>query len=317
MSEPRVVVIANPKSQGGALGRRWTELTDQIRREVPFEDRLTQGPGDATRLAREAIRGGADVVVAVGGDGTINEVVNGWFEDGTAIETGAALAVLPFGTGGDFVRTMNIPKDFAKAVDVLRAGRRKRIDVGRLDFTSRTGAPGVRMFANIASFGMSGVTDRLVNASKKRLGGKLAFYAASARAMWSYDNQRVRMVFDGRAGDGLDLTINTVAVANGRYFGGGMHIAPEAELDDGFFDVVALGDMGMADFLFRSRRIYAGTHLTMDKVSHRRAKVVRAEPADATAIVELDVDGETPGILPATFTVVPRAIDLIVPEARA
>jgi diacylglycerol kinase (ATP) len=154
-----------------------------------------------------------------------------------------------------------------------------------------------------------------VNQSKKRLGGKLAFYAASARAMWKYDNQRVRMTFDERPSDSTDLTINTVAVANGRYFGGGMFIAPQAELDDGLFDVVALGDMGMADFILRSRRIYAGTHLTMDKVSHRRAKVVRAEPADPAQVVELDVDGETPGLLPATFRVVPRALDLIVPGA--
>ena len=152
--------------------------------------------------------------------------------------------------------------------------------------------------------------------SKKRLGGRLAFFTASARAMWKYNNQRVRLSFDERAGDATDLTINTVAVANGRYFGGGMHIAPEAELDDGLFDVIALGDMGLGDFILRSRRLYAGTHLTMDKVSHRRAAVVRAEPADPGQIVELDVDGETPGILPATFRNLPRAIDLIVPGDR-
>lgn len=316
MASPRVVVIANPQSQGGALGRRWPELADVIRRELPFEDLMTQGPGDATRLARDAIRGGAEIVVAVGGDGTINEVMNGWFEDGQPIATTAALAVLPFGTGGDFVRTLGVPKDFAKAVAVLAADHRQRIDVGRLDYTLRAGGDGVRIFANIASFGMSGLTDRLVNESKKRLGGRLAFFAASARAMWRYDNQRVRLTFDDRAGDCTDLTINTVAVANGRYFGGGMHIAPEAELDDGRFDVIALGDLGLTDFLLRSRRLYAGTHLTMDKVSHRRAAVVRAEPADPTQIVELDVDGETPGILPATFRNLPRALDLVVPGSR-
>lgn len=313
MGSPRVVVIANPKSQGGALGRRWPELADVIRRVLPFEEALTTGPGDATRLAREAVKSGAEIVVAVGGDGTINEVVNGWFEDGAPIATSAALAVLPFGTGGDFVRTTGVPKDFPKAVDVLAAGKRRRIDAGRLDFTLRTGGEGVRMFANIASFGMSGMTDRLVNQSKKRLGGRLAFFAASARAMWSYDNQRVRMTFDGRAADAADLTINTVAVANGRFFGGGMQVAPEAELDDGLFDVIAIGDLGMTDFLLKSRRLYAGTHLTMDKVSHRRAAEIHAAPADPTGIVELDVDGETPGILPATFRNVPRALDVIVP----
>lgn len=313
MGSPRVVVIANPKSQGGALGRRWAELANEIRRELPFEEALTTGPGDATRLAREAVRSGAEIVTAVGGDGTINEVINGWFEDGAPLATSAALAVLPFGTGGDFVRTTGVPKDFPKAVKVLAAGVRKRIDAGRLDFTTRTGGTGVRMFANIASFGMSGMTDRLVNESKKRLGGRLAFFTASARAMWSFDNQRVRLTFDDRAADASELTINTVAVANGRFFGGGMKVAPEAELDDGLFDVVALGDMSMGDFVLRSRRLYAGTHLTMPKVSHRRAASVRAEPVDREQICELDVDGETPGILPATFRNLPRALDLIVP----
>ena len=310
---PRVVVIANPKSQGGSLGRRWTELADQIRREVPFEDALTKAPGDATRLAREAIRAGAEIVVAVGGDGTINEVANGWFEDGAPLATDAALAVLPYGTGGDFVRTVDIPKDFGKAVAILAAGHRRRIDLGRLDFATRTGGTGVRMFANIASFGMSGLTDRLVNQSKKRF-GSLSFFAATARAMWQYDNQRVRMSFDDAPADGVDLTINTVAVANGRFFGGGMMVAPDAALDDGELDVVAIGDMSMTDFILKSRRMYAGTHLSLPKVSHRRARVVRAEPADPTQIVTLDVEGETPGILPATFTIVPRALDLIVPR---
>ena len=317
MGSPRVVIVVNPNSQGGALGRRWPELSDVIRRELAFEVVRTKAPGDATRLAAEALRGGAEIVVAVGGDGTINEVANGFFDDGKAIKPGAALAILPFGTGGDFVRTAKITKDWHNAVRILGEGRRRTIDVGRLDLTTRDGKAAVRMFMNIASFGLSGVTDRFANQSKKRFGGKISFFAATTRAMFSYDNQRVRMVFDEKPADAVDMTISTVAVANGRYFGGGMFIAPDAELDDGFFDVVALGDMGMSDFVFKSRRLYDGSHLTMDKVSHRRAKIVRAEPASPSQVVELDVDGETPGILPATFRVVPRAIDLIVPSSGA
>lgn len=313
MGSPRVVIVVNPNSQGGALGKKWPELSDVIRRELAFEVVRTSGPGDATRLAAEALRGGAEIVVAVGGDGTINEVANGFFDDGKPIAPGAALAILPFGTGGDFVRTARISKEWPAAVKVLARGHRRTIDVGRLDYTRPDTKDGVRMFMNIASFGLSGVTDRYANQSKKRFGGKVSFFAATARAMLAYDNQRVHMVFDEKPADAIDMTISTVAVANGRYFGGGMFIAPDAELDDGFFDVVALGDMGMSDFVFKSRRLYDGSHLTMDKVSHRRAKVVRAEPASPGQKVELDVDGETPGLLPATFRVVPRAIDLIVP----
>lgn len=317
MGSPRVVVIVNPKSQGGALGKKWPELADVIRRELPFEDVRTEGPGDATRLCAEALRGGAEIVVAVGGDGTINEVANGFFEGGKPIAPGSALAVLPQGTGGDFVKTAHVPRDFREAVKVLARGHRRTIDAGRCDHAmwKDRGKTGTRMFVNIASFGLSGVTDRFINKSKKRLGSKLSFLAATTRSIFAYDNQRVRLTFDGDTAGAVDMTINTVAVANGRYFGGGMKVAPDAELDDGWFDVVALGDMGLVDFLRHSGKLYDGSHLKLDKVSHRRAKVVHAAPASSEQTVELDVDGETPGLLPATFTVVPRALDLIVPAA--
>jgi diacylglycerol kinase (ATP) len=306
----RTVVIVNPRSQGGAAGRDWPYLADRIRRAVPFEVAVTDAPGDATRLAREALRGGAERIVALGGDGTINEVMNGFFVDGEPIAPDAALAVLPYGTGGDFRKTARIPKPVDDAVAVLAADRRRRIDVGCLDHVTPDGGRSRRMFINIASFGMSGVVDRLVNRSKKRF-GKLSFLVATTRGMLRYDNQRVRLSFDGDVAGGLETTINTVAVANGQYFGGGMHVAPDAELDDGQFDVVSIGDVGLADLVLGSRRLYKGTHLTMDHISHRRAAVVHAEPASPGGVVELDVDGETPGRLPATFTLRPRALSLV------
>ncbi len=308
MGTPRTVVIVNPRSQGGAAGKDWPHLAERIRRALPFEDVFTAAPGDATRLAREALQSGAERVVALGGDGTINEVGNGFFVDGKPIAPGAAMGILPYGTGGDFRKTVHIPKDFDDAVKVLAADHRRTIDVGRIDLANG----GVRMFVNIASFGLSGVVDRVINKSKKRF-GKLSFFAATTKAMFEYDNQRVRLIFDGDAAGAVEMTISTVAVANGRYFGGGMYIAPNAEVDDAVFDVVALGDLGLTDLVFKSNRLYKGTHLTMKECSVRRAKVVRAEPVEPGGVVELDVDGETPGILPATFTVVPAALQLVAP----
>src|ERR1051325_1726149 len=216
------------------------------------------------------MRGGAERVVAIGGDGTINEVVNGFFDErGAAIAAEASMAVIPFGTGGDFRRTVNLPTELADAARVIAANHRRKIDVGRLEFTTPGGARAARMFANIASFGVSGVVDRLVNQSDKRL-GRLSFALATARATWSYRNQRVQLVFDGR--DRVEATINTVAVANGRYFGGAVMVAPNAELDDGQFDVIAMGDFGFGDLLKSGRRLYQGTHLTMDKVTARRGR---------------------------------------------
>ena len=312
MAPSRTVVVVNPSSQGGNVGKRWPHLADQIRREVPFEEAITKSPGDATRLAREALSSGATRVVALGGDGTINEVVNGFFENGSPIAPQAAFGYLPQGTGGDFRKSIGVPKDFAEAVACLARDHRRRIDIGRLDFTSAGGGKGVRMFANIASFGMSAMVDHAVNDSKKRF-GSLSFFWATTKTTFRYKNQRVRLRFDDDK-DAVDLTINTVAVANGRFFGGGMMIAPDAELDDGLFDVVAMGDLGLRELVMNSRRVYKGSHLTLDKVSVRRAKTVRAEPGDG-ATVELDVDGETPGRLPATFTVVPRALEVVTPPS--
>lgn len=313
MAPPRIVVIVNPKAQNGALGARWADVAATLRRELgSFEDMRTEGPGDATRLAREAIEGGADVVVAIGGDGTVNEVSNGFFDGDTPIETTASLAVIPFGTGGDFRKTMHMPRDIGRAAAVIAEAKTQRIDVGHVELTDHDGESQGRVFVNIASFGMSGLVVKYANESSKRLGGRLTFMIATARATFNYDNQRVRLVFDDDPETALETTISTVAVANGRYFGGGMKIAPDAELDDGLFDVVALGDLSLKDFIFSSRRIYAGTHLSMDKVSHRRAKSVTAEALDAE-IIQMDVDGEQPGGLPARFRVLPRALSLIVP----
>ena len=317
MPGPRTLLIVNPSAQNGQLGRRWPELGATLRRELgSFEEAMTSGPGDATRLAREAVQGGIDTVVAVGGDGTTNEVVNGFFDGDRALTTTTALAVLPFGTGGDFRKSIGLPPDTRVAARALAERHIRTIDVGHLELTGRDGAAQARIFINIASFGVSGLVDEYVNQTSKRLGGRLSFMLATARAGFTYDNQRVRLVFDGDSAGAVDVTVYLVAIANGRYFGGGMHIAPDAELDDGQFDVVAMGDVSKWDLLRHGRRIYNGTHLELDKVSHRRARTVRAEPVGSEP-VRLDVDGETPGILPATFRLLPGALRLVVPTGGA
>ncbi len=313
----QTVVIVNPKSANGSLGKRWPDVARTIQREFgAFDPVTTQGPGDATRLAREALAGGADLVVAIGGDGTIHEVANGFFDEhAKPIRPAAALGILPFGTGGDFRKTTRTPKELEAAARVLKTGERRTIDMGVLEHASGGphGAKVRRMFINIASFGIAGLVDQLVNASSKRLGGRLSFMWGTARAAARYKNKRVRMFFDGDEDDSLEATINNVAVANGRYFGGGMKIAPDAELDDGKFDVVVLGDMTTFDFLKDGMKVYSGAHLKMPKVSYRRAIRVDARAIDDGDEVLLDVDGETPGSLPASFTLLPRALQVVVP----
>src|SRR5215470_5679529 len=148
MLGPRTTVIVNPRSQGGRLGKRWPELADTIGRAFPFDEAKTQCAGDATRLAREALRAGYERVVAIGGDGTVNETVNGFFDDaGAPIAPEASFALIPFGTGGDFRRTMHLPLELDEAIAVIAAGHRRKIDVGRLELTTPNGGKTLRMFA--------------------------------------------------------------------------------------------------------------------------------------------------------------------------
>src|SRR5262249_34425749 len=181
---------------------------------------------------------------------------------------------------------------------------------GRLDYTANGGRASC-MFVNIASFGIAGLVDVIANSSSKRLGGRASFFLATVRAAARYKNQRVRLVLDGS--ERLELPIQNVAVANGRYFGGGMQVAPNAELDDGAFDVIAIGDVSFFEMMTSGARIYKGTHLELPKVTARRAKRVEAEPAVDGEQVLLDVDGEAPGTLPASFSIVPGALNLVVP----
>ncbi len=307
------MVIVNPKSQGGKLASRWPEIAETLTRAFPYDDVMTQGPGDATRLAREALKAGAERIVAIGGDGTINETVNGFFENGKPIAPDASLAIVPFGTGGDLRRTLELPTDAAGAARVIAANHTKKVDVGKLELTDHDGKPALRMFINIASFGVSGHLDRMINAGGKKL-GRLGYFTTGVRATLTYKNQRVQLIFDGDTKDRVEVTAYNVAVANGKFFGGGMKIAPDAELDDGKFDVTVVGDLGIMQLMTGfARQVYSGAHLKTKGISVRRAKVVEAEAIDPNEKVEFDVDGEHLGRLPARFEILPGALSLVVP----
>ncbi len=312
-SQLQTLLVVNPKSQNGALGKSWPRLSKIVRRHLgSFEEAFTKRPEDATRITREALRNGVDLVVAIGGDGTINEVANGFFEYGKPIAEQASMGILPFGTGGDFRKTIGLPKDIEKASEILGRFETKRIDLGRLDYTTRDGGRGQRIFVNITSFGISGEIDEEVNRASKRLGGRLSFMLATAKVSFRFKAKRVRVVFDGNEDTSIDTDISTIAVANGRFFGGGMQVAPHAEVDDGLFDVVAIGDMGPLESMWKGRRLYSGSHLALDNVSERRASSVYAESLDGQDVL-IDMDGEVPGMLPATFTLMPQALSLVVP----
>lgn len=298
--------VVNPKSANGATGKRWGELAAGIARTLSdFGVEFTKGPLDAVRLTRQALSAGYECVVAVGGDGTINEVTNGFFDGDRVINPRAALGVIPRGTGGDFRKTFDWGPDFDAAIRRLKTPDTRPFDVGRLEFRGHDGAPQVRYFANICSFGVSGLVDEQVNRTSKALGGTASFMWGSLKALARYRDQQVRVTFDDKPLEALSIT--TLSVANGRYFGGGMKVAPDADVGDGLFDVVIWSGFTLSDFVLRSGSLYSGSHVTSKGTRVLRARKVVAESEERVLI---DCDGEQPGTLPCTMTIVPSAIRL-------
>jgi diacylglycerol kinase (ATP) len=302
---PRIsttVFLVNPEAENGATGRRWPELAHRAAAlGLRGDALLSERPGQLAELAREAADGGAELLVAVGGDGTVNEIANG------IAGRSVPLAVIPRGTGWDFVRTYGIPRRLEDAVELALHGRTREIDLGRARYRAWDGAERESLFANIASAGMSGAIAKRANESSKALGGKASYLWATLAvfARWRNDDVRVRVDGEEHAG-----RMHDVVVANGRYFGGGMKICPDAEPDDGLFDVLLIGDLTKRDLLLTLPKTYRGKHLPHPKATVLRATSVDVETAEPLPV---ELDGEQPGTTPASFEVVPRALRLRTP----
>ena len=301
----RTLVIVNPKSRGGATGRRWPAVEAKLRDALGNLDvEKTRGPRDAERIAREGVRAGAELVIAAGGDGTASEVVAGIL--GAGLGGYAELALLPLGTGGDLARTLGVPGAIDDAIARIAAGKSRPIDAGHARFTTRDGREVATHFVNIASLGLSGLVTQLVNEAPKTLGGRASFFIGTLRAIARWNAVPVTIRLDGAlVHEGL---LHLACVANGRYFGGGMHAAPEARADDGAFDLVVFrGDCKKSYLLRKFPLIYGGRHLALDEVSQHRGVVVEASSA---AELFLEIDGEPLGRAPARFECLPGALRL-------
>jgi YegS/Rv2252/BmrU family lipid kinase len=299
------VFLVNPASDNGATGKRWPELAHRAATlGLAGETLFSEGPGRLIELAERVVRDGAELVVAVGGDGTLNETVNGLLRAGGAAE----LATIPLGTGMDFVRTYGIPTKFDDAVRTARDGTVRTIDAGLVSYQRWDGTEAERYVANVGSVGMSAAVAQRANGMTKVLGGRATFFYALVRVFFEWDNTVVTVELDG--GERREARLHDVIVANGQWHGGAMHLAPDARPDDGLFDVVFIGDINKLDFITTAPKIYSGRYLAHPKVDVARAKVVRV---DARERLPIELDGEQLGTTPVRFEVVPDAIRLRVP----
>ena len=298
------LLIVNPASANGATGRNLEAIARAVRESLgDFETRLTRAIGDGVELGRQAVEAGRALVVAVGGDGTASEVVDGLIGAGYRGDFG----FIPRGSGGDFRRSLGLPGDVHGAARQLVAPARRQVDLGRIEFTGLDGRPGVRHFCNVDSCGISAVVAGNVNTGTKALGGPIAFKLASARALLGWRDQAIRWRVD--SGPWMEDSVTALSVCNGRFFGGGIMVAPRAELEDGLLDVTVWKGYGVIDFVVQQPKLYDGRHVQLAKTRLLRGREIEVEPVGGARVL-LEVDGEQPGMLPARFTVLPKALTL-------
>jgi YegS/Rv2252/BmrU family lipid kinase len=266
---------------------------------------MSERPGHLAELAAKAAAEGASRLVVVGGDGSVNEVVNG-----VAEADGLELAVIPRGTGWDFARTFGITRDLDEAIETASNGDLRTIDVGVVTYRSWAGSEHRAYFANVASAGISGAIAKRANETSKALGGKVSYYWSTFAVFFGWQTGEMRVSVDDETREGRMID---VMIANGRFLGGGMMMCPEAEPDDGLFDVMLIGDVTKRDLLFVLPKTYRGKHLPHPRLEVLRGRVVTV---DADEPLPIELDGEQPGTTPARFEIVPNALRLRVPSAR-
>jgi diacylglycerol kinase (ATP) len=305
------LVIVNPHAAAGGAGRSFDAVRKVMEHRLgPMEVVFTAGPGHAIELSRQAAQTGRSPIIAGGGDGTLHEVVNGILESGQP----TAVAYIGLGTGGDFRRTLGLDHRLEVYLEAIARGRERRVDAGRIRYRSIDGVHQTRWFLNIVSAGLGGLVDRRVASTTRALGGGAAYLLASLGALAACRRGRLRCRASLR-GQTFERTLASylIAVCNGRFFGGGMHVAPMAKLDDGCFEVVSMDAPNKVAFAAFSRRIYDGSHLKSPGVAHFACDqiTIDLENPEIRDVFLLDVDGEPLGGLPLAIELAPQALRVI------
>lgn len=301
----KVHVIVNPFSARGRTERKWETIRLAIKSHFrEFKYVFTEKPRQATEIARELIKDGFDLIIGVGGDGTMNEISSGFFCDfsGKAINQDAALGMIPSGTGSDFIRFMKVPREFDRSAALIKNSKNRKIDIGKITYGGCDGRE--QYFINVADFGLGAeVIKRLANVQSGRRGA-LTYYRGLMATLMRYRSKTVTLTIDGRQQLQGEYLIG--AVANGRIFGGGMIIAPQAEPDDGFFDLILIGDMKKLEIIRNTPLLYSGAIAKNPKVIMLKARSIQVRSQDE---VYTEYDGEIGGKLPADFSVVEKALN--------
>lgn len=305
----KTAAVVNPRAGGGNTARRWPQILLVLEQRLgSVTTRFTERSGDGITLARDLLKQGFDLILAVGGDGTINEVANGFLEEDEPIRPEACLAILPLGTGGDFPRTLGISSKFEEAVETVATGIPLRIDVGKASYVANDGSRERRYFVNVVSFGMGGDVAARAKNFLRPLGGTVAFLWATLVTLLAYRGRHVRLELDG-AQDRLPFFITNIAVGNGCFHGGGMHPCPMAVLNDGVLEVTVIDYLRFFEIVKDLPVLYSDNIYRHPKTHHFRARRIVAE---ADELARLEIDGEPLGRLPLEVTVLPERLPVMI-----
>jgi diacylglycerol kinase (ATP) len=300
---PKTQVIVNPESNQGRTRKRWTVIKTSIKGFIKeFKYEFTEKPLQAIEITRSALKDGSELIIGVGGDGTMNEIANGFFDEKKLINPEATLGIVSSGTGCDFTKSLNIQPGLENALKVITQACSRPIDIGRATFHSHEGRVEERYFLNVSDFGLGG--EVIQNLNRRRLERRATSYIRClVSTMVRYKSKRLRIKIDGQEiADGEYLV---GVIANGKIFGKGMKIAPLARLDDGLFDIVMVKGMKFMEFCRHGWKIFRGTHLSHPKISLIRGRTIEAIPEEGVEVL-LELDGEQLGTLPATFEINPQ-----------
>jgi diacylglycerol kinase (ATP) len=300
---PYAKLIVNPTAGAGKTVRylpHILELVESI--NLDFDYQLTESPGHAVEIAQLAVKDGYRVVISVGGDGTINEVVNGLYSTGDI--SNVSLGIISTGTGADYIRTLGIPRPYREACKRFTDPVTVKADLGLVECV-HNGQSINRVYVNFAGLGFDAEIVRATTQTFKMLGDRPSYLMGLLSTLALYKNRSIDLEIDGEA---TDRKICTVMMSNGKYGGGGMLTAPNADPYDGLFDVVIIGDLSKPDLLWSLPMIYKGTHLSHPKVSVQRAKDVKINTGKNMSV---QADGDLIGETPARFKILPGVLNVI------
>lgn len=296
----KVHIIVNPFSARGRTEKRWVFIKDIIKHYFKeFKYIFTEKPFQATEIAKELFNQGYNLIIGVGGDGTLNEIINGYFSNkDKPINSEASIGIIPSGTGSDFIRFLKIPRDFKKSVELIKNSKEKAIDVGKINTNDKT-----KYFINIADFGLGAEVMNNISKIPESKRGAFSYYVGLLKTLKGYKSKQVRITTDKHEFSGKYLI---GAIANGRIFGGGMIIAPEAQPDDGLFDFVLIKEMKKLEILYNTRFLYNGKILKNKKVELIRTNFIKIESESEN--VSIEYDGEIGLKLPVEFRIIKKSL---------